>query len=596
MAWLAVSGIFTQYHKLGDTFGTDSYIKFYSSQTNNPINMATDNTGATQLARAKIDASGFIVTDAGSPFIPHVEEDYNLLIYQNAADADANVNPVKSFTNISNALSELATTNTNVATNTTNIATNAANIQDNKDTIATLVADTDAATLNGQNAAFYQNADNINAGTLNAARLPTTGIQASTLGGALQDDAFFRNATNINAGTLDSARLPAGEGGGIDADLFRGSDSDFYRNASNLAFGTVPLARLPQGAGAGMDSDLLDGQQGSYYLNLDNATNQIATSQVEDNAITEPKIADLTIIDGNISNSANINGSKLLANSVSQTQLKTSSVGQAELKTTTVENSGGISPALNTGGAILFNIGSGEYTFFPSIKLSNNAVCFPHCTTEVPGDISCNPTGFSAITAYTQIFGVGSRSGATGFVKVRYATASPPYQLDMIDFPLFVSVVTDKNGDIKQVSTAEDPIWSMMLNKPVGYDEDGDALEYDDSPLEEARKYKTTDTARYFEMVAEHKKNRKIKKRTIKDKNRLINHFPHPFLSKDPEHNVSILAADQDQFCKLVDFREAGESINELLHDGFIELGEAVDMKEKPAGVEVRRFKFKNTK
>lgn len=74
----------------------------------------------------------------------------------------------------------------------------------------------DAATLNGQNGAFYRNSSNQNAGTLPAARLTgtynidisgnaATATDADTLDG--QQGSFYQNSSNQNAGTLPVARL-----------------------------------------------------------------------------------------------------------------------------------------------------------------------------------------------------------------------------------------------------------------------------------------------------------------------------------------------------------------------------------------------------
>lgn len=75
----------------------------------------------------------------------------------------------------------------------------------------------DAGLLNGQIGSFYQNADNINAGTISAERLPAT-ISSNTTGNAntaddasnlnSQNAAFYQNASNLNAGIIPVERLP----------------------------------------------------------------------------------------------------------------------------------------------------------------------------------------------------------------------------------------------------------------------------------------------------------------------------------------------------------------------------------------------------
>lgn len=69
----------------------------------------------------------------------------------------------------------------------------------------------DAGLLNGQDGSFYQNAGNINAGTISTERLPAT-ISSDTLGSASnlngQDGTFYQNASNLNAGEIPTERLP----------------------------------------------------------------------------------------------------------------------------------------------------------------------------------------------------------------------------------------------------------------------------------------------------------------------------------------------------------------------------------------------------
>lgn len=68
-----------------------------------------------------------------------------------------------------------------------------------------------AAKLDGQEGAFYQNADNLITGTIADERLPAT-ISSDTMGSASnlngQDGAFYRNASNLNAGEIPTELLP----------------------------------------------------------------------------------------------------------------------------------------------------------------------------------------------------------------------------------------------------------------------------------------------------------------------------------------------------------------------------------------------------
>lgn len=80
-----------------------------------------------------------------------------------------------------------------------------------------------------------------------------SGLDADLLDG--QHGSFYQNASNLNAGTVPNARLNAanllallltvdGPSSGLNADLLDNQHGSFYQNASNLNAGTVPEARL----------------------------------------------------------------------------------------------------------------------------------------------------------------------------------------------------------------------------------------------------------------------------------------------------------------------------------------------------------------
>lgn len=152
----------------------------------------------------------------------------------------------------------------------------------------TAVTAYNATRLNGQIGSFYQDASNLNAGTIADARLPTTmapkiilnelditGI-APTLdlnesdtghywrlvvdGGifSVRHDGVwppvFYTESSGNAVVLGDLFAGGhkvwtagndGAGSGLDADLFEGQQGSFYQNASNLNAGLIPDARIP---------------------------------------------------------------------------------------------------------------------------------------------------------------------------------------------------------------------------------------------------------------------------------------------------------------------------------------------------------------
>lgn len=106
MAWLPIARTPIQYEKTDGNPANGYYLKFYLAGTTTPTAMATDTTGATQLAKCKLNERGFPISNASdetSIFIPHVNSAFSAfkyVIYQNSSDADAN-NFANAIVNIS---------------------------------------------------------------------------------------------------------------------------------------------------------------------------------------------------------------------------------------------------------------------------------------------------------------------------------------------------------------------------------------------------------------------------------------------------------------------------------------------------------------
>ena len=100
MSWLPISGTPPQYSTASNALAGDYYIKFYASGTTTPINMATDSTGGTTLAKCALSAEGYPITnplDDLTKFIPHIDQDYRIVMYLNETDADNNTTSSAAF-------------------------------------------------------------------------------------------------------------------------------------------------------------------------------------------------------------------------------------------------------------------------------------------------------------------------------------------------------------------------------------------------------------------------------------------------------------------------------------------------------------------
>jgi len=128
----------------------------------------------------------------------------------------------------------------------------------------------DADLLDGQEGSWYQNAGNLNAGTIPLARIPTTltGKDADKLDG--QEGSYYLDPTNLST-TIPLSKIPTTLTG-KSADQLDGQEGSFYQNAGNLTSGTIPSARLSasdlltlvstvDGSGSGLDADLYRGKK-----------------------------------------------------------------------------------------------------------------------------------------------------------------------------------------------------------------------------------------------------------------------------------------------------------------------------------------------
>lgn len=90
--YTAVQGTVPQYSTSNNTLASGYYLKFYQANTTTPLSMATDSSGGTLLAKAKLNDRGMPISnplDNETIFIPHMSEDYRIVLYKTEADADA---------------------------------------------------------------------------------------------------------------------------------------------------------------------------------------------------------------------------------------------------------------------------------------------------------------------------------------------------------------------------------------------------------------------------------------------------------------------------------------------------------------------------
>ena len=90
--WNPIAATVPQYQKANGDLASGYYIAFEADGTSTSINMATDNTGGTTLAKCQLNDSGYPITAGSAVFIPHIDQDYKLSLYPTSTDADNKTN------------------------------------------------------------------------------------------------------------------------------------------------------------------------------------------------------------------------------------------------------------------------------------------------------------------------------------------------------------------------------------------------------------------------------------------------------------------------------------------------------------------------
>ncbi len=100
MAWFPISQTVPQYEDLNGNPASGYVLKFYSNGTTTNINLATDNTGGTQVSDVVLNSLGYPEVSS-TIIIPHLAEEYKIALYATQAAADSDTGAVWTIDNIS---------------------------------------------------------------------------------------------------------------------------------------------------------------------------------------------------------------------------------------------------------------------------------------------------------------------------------------------------------------------------------------------------------------------------------------------------------------------------------------------------------------
>jgi len=89
MAFVPIANSAIQYYANGVP-ALDHYIKLYLPGTSTPISMFSDDAGGGALAKCQIDADGYPLNGTSAVFIPYIDQNYKIALFQNETAADAN--------------------------------------------------------------------------------------------------------------------------------------------------------------------------------------------------------------------------------------------------------------------------------------------------------------------------------------------------------------------------------------------------------------------------------------------------------------------------------------------------------------------------
>lgn len=103
MAFTPISNEFIQH--TADASGTSAagyFLKLYAAGTTTPISAALDSDGSTLVAKVELDSLGYVQNASGGSTTIYIDQEYRLVLYVNATDADANTfaNAVQDTDNI----------------------------------------------------------------------------------------------------------------------------------------------------------------------------------------------------------------------------------------------------------------------------------------------------------------------------------------------------------------------------------------------------------------------------------------------------------------------------------------------------------------
>lgn len=287
-------------------------------------------------------------------------------------------------------------------------------------------------------------------------------------------------------------------------------------------------------------------------------------------------------------------GSVALLNSISQSELDTDSVGQAQIKTTYQQVSGAYSAS--TPYDTEFTATGGIYVIGHTINIGNTSG-----DEAAQIDRYVSTTG-SYLSKYRATASTDLGSSTVTF-RLYYINSSPPYDLGDGDIPLFVYAIIDNaTGEIESLSTSVDPSWAYNGPTdvvPTRYGRDGKV--YKKIKDRSGLPFPNLNAALAAGGAARNEYRAALKEIPLVEveltqamKNADMNIVPHPFVgNKMAGKTVVMFDPVSPVVQELYELQEEGEDISQIIHGGYLSVGNSNLNRQGPAGLMIPSVAWK---
>lgn len=288
-------------------------------------------------------------------------------------------------------------------------------------------------------------------------------------------------------------------------------------------------------------------------------------------------------------------GSQTAGAITSQGTLATmNAVGQNELKTS---NAGEVSTTSTNGATSI--LPGGAYGFYPRLRSSSSSGT-GYWGSNAVADTNYVAYGFG--TSYVTSIRIYTSSGSTAYAQQTYVTASPPYDLGDGEAPFFIFANVDSQGNIVSVYSADTPPW--IYNGPTKVTADRHAkdgkqyIKHKNFSMPAPIKSNSSMAQKvaYKKAVLEAKRSAVEEEIELTPlmKNADMDLIPHPF-EASPDFTPILLDPMSKTTIDLMELCDNGngESVNEIIHDNYINVGNTPLARSGPAGLMIVDAKWK---